>query len=84
MYLGTEHLTCRGGAMGVFFVQKLFFRTTRELECFFCRAERKFFFQNLTLGYRILRIFKNYMTKTLNQIFFFLHQNQNILLEKKP
>ena len=27
------------------------------------------FFQNLTLGY---------MTKTLNQIFFFLHQNQNI------
>jgi hypothetical protein len=31
---------------------------------------RKFFFQNLTLGY---------MTKTLNQIiFFFLHQNQNI------
>ena len=23
------------------------------------------------------------MTKTLNQIFFFLHQNQNIFLEKK-
>ena len=37
---------------------------------FFCRAKRKFFFQNLTLGY---------MTKTLNQIIFiFLHQNQNI------
>ena len=46
---------------------------------------RIFFFQNLTLGY---------MTKTLNQIFFFLHQNQNIFfsnignqnifLEKKP
>ena len=36
---------------------------------------REFFFQNLTLGY---------MTKTLNQIiFFFLHQNQNIFLEKK-
>ena len=27
------------------------------------------FFQNITLGY---------MTKTLNQIIFFLHQNQNI------
>jgi hypothetical protein len=37
---------------------------------FFCRAKRKFFSQNLTLGY---------MTETLNQIiFFFLHQNQNI------
>jgi hypothetical protein len=39
---------------------------------FFCRAKRKFFSQNLTLGY---------MTETLNQIiFFFLHQNQNILM----
>ena len=37
---------------------------------FFCRAKRKIFLQNLTLGY---------ITKTLNQIiFFFLHQNQNI------
>jgi hypothetical protein len=37
---------------------------------FFCRAKRKIFIQNITLGY---------MTKTLNQIiFFFLHQNQNI------
>jgi hypothetical protein len=41
-----------------------------ELEyIFFCRTKREIFFQNLTLGY---------MTKTLNQIFFFLHQNQNI------
>ena len=37
---------------------------------FFCLAKREIFFQNLTLGY---------ITKTLNQIFFFLHQNQNIL-----
>ena len=29
---------------------------------FFCRAKRDIFFQNLTLGY---------VTKTLNQIFFF-------------
>ena len=40
------------------FVQKYFFRQ----HLFFCRAEREFFFKNLTLGY---------MTKTLNQIMFF-------------
>ena len=39
-----------------------FFWTTRELKYIF-------FLRNSTLGY---------MTKTLNQIFFFLHQNQNI------
>jgi hypothetical protein len=43
---------------------------TRIRIFFFSRANREFFFQNLTLGY---------MTKTLNHIFFFsLHQNQNI------
>ena len=36
---------------------------------FFCRTKREFFFHNLTLGH---------MTKTMNQIFFSLHQNQNI------
>jgi hypothetical protein len=46
---------------------------------------REIFFQNSTV---------DYMTKTLNQIFFFFHQNQNIFfsnignqnifLEKKP
>jgi len=63
---------------GVFFHSEKYFRTARELEYLF-------FFQNLTLGY---------MTKTLNQIFFSLHQkpksdyffsnirNQNIFLEK--
>ena len=53
------------------FIQNFFFRKTQELEYLnFCRAMREFFFQNITLGY---------MTKTLNQnIFFFLHQNQNI------
>ena len=44
------------------FVQNFFFRTTQELEFFFCRAKCEIFFQNLTLGY---------MTKTLNQIIFF-------------
>ena len=53
------------------FVQNFFSDNTRDrIFIFFCRAKREFFFQNLTLGY---------MTKTLNQIFFFfLHQNQNI------
>ena len=44
------------------FRSEFFFRTTRELEYLI-------FFQNITLGY---------MTKALNHIFFFLHQNQNI------
>ena len=45
------------------FRPEFFFRTTQELEYyFFCRAKREFFFQNSTIGY---------MTKTLNQIFFF-------------
>ena len=48
---------------GFLFRSEFFFRTTRELKYFI-------FVQNLTLGY---------MTKTLNQIIFFiLHQNQNI------
>ena len=69
----------------VFFRSEFFFRITRELEYFFCRAKREMFFQFLTLGY---------MTKTLKIIFLFLHQNQNIFsatlgirmffLEKKP
>ena len=55
---------------GFLFRSEYFFRTTQELEYFFfCRAKREFFIQNLTV---------DYMTKTLNQIFFFLHQNQNI------
>ena len=45
------------------FVQNIFFRTTQELEYyFFCRAKCEFFFQILAL---------DYMTKTLNQLFFF-------------
>jgi hypothetical protein len=70
------------------FVQKFFFRTTRELEyLFFLSREAR----NLLPESNI----RLYMTKTLNQIiFFFLHQNQNIFysnignqnifLEKKP
>jgi hypothetical protein len=69
-FLGTDHLTWRGG-YGFLFRSEFFFWTTQELEYYFvCRAKRELYFQNLTLGY---------MTKTLNQIiFFFLHQNHNI------
>jgi hypothetical protein len=42
---------------GFLFRSEFIFRTTQELEFFFCRAEREFFSQYLTLGY---------MTKILN------------------
>jgi hypothetical protein len=67
--LGTDHLTCRGGLW--FFVSfRIFFsdNTRGRIFIFFCRAKREIFFRSSTLGY---------MTKTLNQIIFFLHQNQN-------
>ena len=66
-----------GGGGGVwFFVSfRIFFSDNTRVRIFcFCRAKRENCFQNLSLGY---------MIKTLNQIiFFFLHQNQNIFLEK--
>ena len=53
------------------FVQNFFFGQHESYNIYFsCRAKRNFFFQNLTLGN---------MTKTLNQIIFFLQQNQNII-----
>jgi hypothetical protein len=53
------------------FRSEICFRTTQELEyLYFCRAQSAIFSpQNLTLGY---------MIKTLNPIFFSLHQNPNI------
>jgi hypothetical protein len=53
------------------FGSEFFFRTTQELEyIFFLSREAWIFFSpEFKLGY---------MTKTLNQIFFPLHQNQNI------
>ena len=76
-YLGTDHLTWRRGLW--FFVSfRIYFSDNTDNKSwniyFFCRAKCEFIFQKLTLGY---------MTKTLNQInFFLLHQNQNIFLEK--
>ena len=77
-----------GGLWFIFFIQNFYFRQHESLNIyFFCRAKHEIFFQNLTLGL---------MTKTLNQIIFFLHQiskseyffsnigNRNIIfLEKK-
>ena len=68
--LGTDHLTCMRGLWFLVSFINFFSDNTRVMIfIFFCRTRREFFFQNLTLGY---------MTITLNQIFFFLHQNQNI------
>ena len=50
------------GGLWFFVSFRIFFFGQHELEYLF-------FFQNLTLGYT---------TKTLNHIFFFLHQNQNL------
>ena len=61
-----------GGGGYVFFVSfRIFFSndTRVRIFLFYCRAKREICFQNSTLGY---------MTKTLNQIIFFHHQNQNI------
>ena len=57
--------------MGFFSFKICFFFGQHESQnfYFFYRAKRKICFRNLTLGY---------MTKTPNQVFFFLHQNQNI------
>ena len=65
------NLNGEGGGKGMIycFVQNFFFGQHKLEYLFFCRAKRNFFSQNSTLGY---------MTKTLNQIFFSLHQNQNI------
>ena len=54
-------INLKGGGYGFLFRSEIFFRTTQELEYFFCRAMRGIFFQKITFGY---------MTKTLNQIIF--------------
>ena len=70
LFLGTGHLTCRGGLC--FFVSfRIFFSdyTRVRIFIFFCRAKREIFFQNAISGY---------MTKTLNQIIFFSSTNIRI------
>ena len=69
-YIRDRPFKLKGGLW--FFVSfgNFFSDNTRVRILFFLSHEAQFFFQNLTLGY---------MTKTLNQIFFFiLHRNQNI------
>jgi hypothetical protein len=62
IWLGTDHLTCKGGGgtMAFFFRSEFVFWTTRELEYIFLSRKARNFFQYLTL---------DYMTKTLNQPF---------------
>ena len=69
--LGTDHLTC-GVGYGFLFRSEIFFLwTTRELEYLFlllCKV--RIFFPEFNI--------RLYDEKTLNQIIFFFHQNQNI------
>ena len=65
--LGTHHLTWRGG-YGFLLRSEFFFRATQELEYFFSFPE-----------FNIRLYDKNFES----DYFFFLHQNQNIFLEKK-
>ena len=55
------------------FVQNFFFGQHNSQNIYFFFVAQ-IFFQNLTLGY---------MTKNLNQIIFFFHQNQNIFFNSK-
>jgi hypothetical protein len=75
-----------GEGYGILFRSEFFFWTTQELEyLFFLLRKARNFFHNLTLGY---------MTKTLNQIIFFLppkseyffqqHWESEYLFRKKP
>ena len=65
-------VTCSGGRLWVFFRSEFFFRTTRELEYLFLLS-RNFFSEF------IIRL---YDKNSESDYFFFLHQNQNIFLEK--
>ena len=92
--LGTDHLTYRG-VMFFFFRSEMFFRATRELEFFFCRAKREIFFlQNLTLGYMTKNSESDYFcfpspkteyffSATLGFRIFFLGKNHNPSLQVK-
>jgi hypothetical protein len=73
LYIYWALFNLKGGGYGFLFHSKKFFRTTQELEyLFFLSREAQIFFPEFNI--------RLYKTKTLNQIiFFFLHQNQNIL-----
>ena len=55
---------------GFLFRSEIFFRTTRELEYFFCRVKREIFIPEFNI--------RLYDKKSESDYFFFLHQNQNI------
>ena len=63
-----------GGSYGFLFRSECFFRTSQELEyLFFLSRKARIFVQNLTLGY---------MTKTLNQIFFYSSNKIRIFFQQ--
>ena len=65
-----------GGGYGFLFHSEFFFRTTRELEyLFFLSRKARNFFKNFNI--------RLYDKNSEAHYFFFLHQNQNIFLEKK-
>ena len=68
--LGTDRLTCRGGAggYGFLFCSEKVFRTTRELEYLFFLS--RIFFPEYSI--------RLYDKHSESDYFFFLHQNQNI------
>ena len=76
--LETDHLTWKGGGgYGFLFRSEIFLWTTQELEClFFLSRKSQFFFPEFNI--------RLYDKNSWIRFFFFLHQNQNIFLEKKP
>jgi hypothetical protein len=76
MIVSVFHLPCpfehplSTSGMVFCFVQKIFFRTTRELECFFLSRNARSFFPEFNI--------KLYDKNSESDYFFFLHQNQNI------
>ena len=64
----------QGGGYGFSFRSKFFFRTTRKLEFFFLLGKARNFFPEFNI--------RLYDKNSESYYFFFLHQNQNIFLEK--
>jgi hypothetical protein len=63
-----------GGGYSFLFRSEICFRTTQELEYFFLSRKARNFFQEFNI--------RLYDKNSESNYFFFLHQNQNIFLEK--
>jgi hypothetical protein len=83
--LGTDHLTCRGGGLWVFFVQNFFFGQ-HELEyCFFWSGKARIFFPEFNI-----RLYdKNsesdfFFPPPKSEYFFQQHWESEYFFRKKP